>query len=64
MFNSIKKDIDLLTGHCPLKRHLAVMGVKNDPTCRDCFYMAEIAMHVLCECEGFLPIGLTTLVTI
>lgn len=51
--NGIRKAVDLLTGHCPLKMHLTFMGVKNDPTCRSSFYMAEIAMHILCEWDGF-----------
>lgn len=51
--NVIRKAIGLLEGHCPLKRHLTIISVKNDPTCRGCFYVEETDMHVLSECEGF-----------
>jgi hypothetical protein len=42
----------LLTGHNTLKRHLHVMGLSNDPTCRKCGTEEETSVHVLCECEA------------
>ena len=45
--------IGLLTGHCPLRRHITITGVKNDPTCRDCHDDEEAAVHILYECEAY-----------
>jgi hypothetical protein len=44
--------IGLLTGHNTLRRHLYVMGLSNDPTCRKRGTEEEISVHVLCECEA------------
>ena len=51
--NGVRKVVGLLTGHCPLRRHLTIMGVKNDPICRGCYGSEETAVHVLCECEAY-----------
>lgn len=51
--NAIGKAIGLLTGHCSLKRHLTIMGVMNDPSCRGCQYEEETSRHILCDCEVF-----------
>jgi hypothetical protein len=44
--------IGLLTGHDTLRRHLHVMGLSNDPTCRKCGTEEETSVYVLCECEA------------
>jgi hypothetical protein len=44
--------IGLLTGHNTLRRHLHVMGLSNDPTCRKCGTEEVTSVHVLCECEA------------
>jgi hypothetical protein len=44
--------IGLLTGHNTLRRHLHVMGLISDPTCRRCGTEEETSVHVLCECEA------------
>jgi hypothetical protein len=41
--------IGLLTGHNTLRRHLHVMGLSADPTCRKCGTEEETSVHVLCE---------------
>ena len=43
--------IGLLTGHNTLRRHLYVMGLCNNPTCRKCGTEGETSVHILCECE-------------
>jgi len=43
--------IGLLTGHNTLRRHLCVMGLSNNPTCRKCGTEEETSVHILCECE-------------
>ena len=44
--------IDLLTGHNTLRRHLYVMGLSNNHTCRKCGNEEETSVHILCECEA------------
>ena len=51
--NGIRKVIGLLTGHCLLRRHLTIMGVKNDPICRGCYGSEETVVHALCECGAY-----------
>jgi len=41
----------LLTGHNTLRRHLHVMGLSNNPTCRKCGTEEETSIHILGECE-------------
>ena len=53
-------DIGLLTGHNTLRRHLYVMRLSNNPTCRKCVTEeekcgteGETSVHILCECEAW-----------
>jgi len=39
--------IGLLTGHNTLRRHLYVMGLSNNPTCRKCDTAEETSVHIL-----------------
>ena len=49
----IRVVVGLLTGHNTLRRHLHVMGLSNDPTCRKCGTEEETSVHILCKCEAF-----------
>jgi len=49
---SARISIGLLTGHNTLRRHLHIMGLSNDPTCKKCGTEEEISVHILCECEA------------
>jgi len=42
----------LRTGHNSLRRHLYVMGLINNPTCRKCGTEEVTSVHILCECEA------------
>ena len=42
----------LLTGHNTLQRHLYVMGLSNNVTCRKCGTEEAISVHVLRACEA------------
>jgi len=42
--------IGLLTGHNTLRRHLHIMGLSNNPTCRKCDTEEKTSVHILCEC--------------
>jgi hypothetical protein len=44
--------IGLLTGNNTFRRHLYVMGLSNNPTCRKCGTEEETSVHILCECEA------------
>jgi hypothetical protein len=44
--------IGLLTGHNTLRRHLYVLGLSNNPTCRKYGSEEETSVHILCECEA------------
>jgi hypothetical protein len=49
--------IVLLIGHNTLRRHLHVMGLSNDPTCRKCGTEEETSVHILCKYEALGAIG-------
>ena len=40
----------LLIGYNTLRRHLYVMGLRNNPTSRKCGTEEETSVHILCEC--------------
>jgi hypothetical protein len=44
--------IALLTGHNTLRRHLHLMGLTNNPSCRSRGKEEETSAHILCECEA------------
>ena len=43
--------IGLLTGRNTLRRHLSLMRLTNNPSCRRCGTEEETSAHILCECE-------------
>jgi hypothetical protein len=53
--------IDLLTGKNTLRRHLYVMGLSNNPTCRKCGTEEENSVHILYECEALASLRHTHL---
>jgi len=53
--------IGLLTGHDTLRRHLHVMGLCNNPTCRRHGSEEENSVHNLCECEALASLRYTYL---
>jgi hypothetical protein len=53
--------IDLLTGHNTLRRHLYIMGLNNNPTCRKCGAEEETSVHILYECEALASLRHTYL---
>jgi len=44
--------IGLLTRHNNMRRHLHVMGLSNNPTCRTHGIEDERSVHIFCECEA------------
>jgi len=51
----------LPTGHNTLRRHLYIMGLSNNPTCRKCGTEEETSVHILCECETLASLRYTYL---
>ena len=53
--------IGLLTGHNTLRRHLYIMGLSNNPTCRKYGTEEETSIHILCECGALASLRYTYL---
>jgi hypothetical protein len=53
--------IGLLTGRNTLRRHLYIMGLCNNATCRKCGTEEETSVHVMCECEALASLRHTYL---
>jgi hypothetical protein len=44
--------IGLLTGHNTSRRHLYIVGLSNNPTCKKCGTEEETSVYALYECEA------------
>ena len=53
--------IGLPTGLNILRRHLYIIGLSNNPTCRKCGTEEETSVHILCECEALASLSHTHL---
>jgi hypothetical protein len=42
--------VGLITGHCPLNKHLHNMGIVDEPICIACEMKDESAFHLICNC--------------
>ncbi|KAJ8914040.1 hypothetical protein NQ315_017559 [Exocentrus adspersus] len=49
---AIRIIVGLLTGHCRFNKHMSLMGLAEEATCRFCSEEEETAVHVMCQCEG------------
>jgi hypothetical protein len=46
-------EVEILTGHAPVRGHLYTMGLfDGDPTCRFCRKETETAQYIICCCEA------------
>lgn len=50
--NKLRLVIGIVTGHCPLNKHLFNIGVTDSPLCRGCLNREETAAHLLLECDS------------
>ena len=50
--DKIRKVVGILTGHCPLNKHLFTIGVTDSPLCRRCMEAEETPQHVLMESKS------------
>jgi hypothetical protein len=53
--------IGLLTGNKTSRRHLYIMALNNNTTCRKSGTEEETSIHILCECEAFALLRYTYL---
>jgi hypothetical protein len=53
--------IGLLTGRNTLRRHLYIMGQRNNSICEKCDTEEETTVHILCECESLASLSHTYL---
>ncbi|CAH2242922.1 jg14491 [Pararge aegeria aegeria] len=42
----------MITGHCPLNKHLSILGRTDSPLCRACMETEETPIHVILQCNG------------
>jgi hypothetical protein len=52
--------VGLITGHCPLNRHLHNMGRIDEPICIACRMQDELAFHLLCNCPSLISLRVRT----
>jgi hypothetical protein len=48
--------VGLITGHCPLNKHLHNMGLIVEPICIACGLEDESAFHLLCSCPSLISL--------
>jgi hypothetical protein len=48
--------VGLITGHCPLNKHLHHMGLIDEPICIACGMEDESAFHLLCDCPSLISL--------
>jgi len=46
--------VEMITGHCRLRKHLNTLGKVSEPDCRKCGMEEETAHHIVCECPATL----------
>jgi hypothetical protein len=52
--------VGLVTGHCPLNKHLYNMGLIDEAICIDCGIEDESAFHLLCDCPSLISLIVRT----
>ena len=53
---TLKKITEIITGHCPLRKHLYNMGKVPEPDCRKCGWEDETGHHILCDCPAIMAV--------
>jgi len=50
--------MEMITGHCRLRKHLHTLRKVPEPDCRKCGMEEETAQHIIvCECPAIKSIG-------
>jgi hypothetical protein len=52
--------VGLITGHCPLNKHLHNMGLIVEPICIACRMEEESGFHLLCNCPSVISLRMRT----
>jgi hypothetical protein len=48
--------VGVITGHCPLNKHLHNMGLIDEPICIACGMEDKSAFHLLCDCPSLISL--------
>ena len=51
--NGLRKVIGFLTEDCPLRKHFAIMSIRNNPICRGYCENKEMIVHILYEYKAY-----------
>jgi len=51
--SNIRRMTAILTGHCPLNKHLNTIGITQNDSCSKCGE-SETAEHFLCKCPAYI----------
>jgi len=49
---TLKVIVEMITGHCRLRKHFDTLGIAFEPDCRNCGMEEETAHHIVCECPA------------
>jgi len=53
---TLKVIVEMITGHCRLRKHLHTLGKVPEPDCRKCGREEETAHHIVCACPAIQSI--------
>jgi len=53
---TLKVIVEMITGHCCLRKHLPPLGIASEPGWRKCGMEEEAAHHKMCECPAIKSI--------
>ncbi|CAH2237104.1 jg24443 [Pararge aegeria aegeria] len=50
--SKLRTVVGMITGNCPLNKHLSILGITDSPLCRACMETEETPLHVMLQCNG------------
>jgi len=57
--SEVKKEkviLEMIAGHCRLRKNLHTIRIAFEPDCRKCGREEETAHHIVCECPAIISI--------
>jgi hypothetical protein len=61
IISTVAKPSEIITGNNTLRRHLYIIGLRNNPTCRKCSTEEETSVHILRERDALASLRCTRL---
>jgi hypothetical protein len=58
--SKLRSLVGLITGHCPLNKHLHSMGLIDEPICIAWGMEDESPFHLLCDCPSLISLRMST----